>query len=55
MSVSMAGRAFSHNPGDIVEVADDVYKAWVEAGIGKPVKSKRETATLKKKETAVIK
>ena len=54
---SMAGISFSHNVGDIIEVANnDEAKRYIERGIAEPVEEpKIETATKKTpaKKTAV--
>tara|TARA_B100001093_G_C26571516_1_gene903163 strand:- start:639 stop:818 length:180 start_codon:yes stop_codon:yes gene_type:complete len=53
----MAGIEFSHNRGDIIEVANnDEAKRYIEVGIAEPVEeTKIETATKKtpEKKTAV--
>jgi hypothetical protein len=54
---SMAGIEFSHNRGDIIEVANnDEAKRYIEVGIAEPIEeTKIETATKKtpEKKTAV--
>jgi hypothetical protein len=37
MLISMAGNTFSHVPGDILEVSEEVAKAWVENNIAELV------------------
>jgi hypothetical protein len=47
---SMAGIAFSHNAGDIIEVNDPAAaQRYIERGVAEPVEevSKKETATKK--------
>lgn len=36
MRTSMAGAAFSHAPGQIVEVSESVAAAWIAAGLSVP-------------------
>jgi len=46
MKTAMAGATYAYRPGQLVEVSDEVGKAWIKAGIAAPPQEPKETAAL---------
>lgn len=46
MRTAMAGASYAYRPGQLVEVSDEVGKAWIKAGIAAAPQEPKETTAL---------